>query len=137
MMNVTSTHNFLVMNIIRSERIPPPKGHYSACIEHNGLLYISGQLPTDPAAGEIPEGIKAQTQMVLDKIGLILREAGSAPDQVIQMRIYIADISLWDQVNRVYAGFFGAHRPARCVVPVATLHYGCLIEAEAIPATRI
>jgi 2-iminobutanoate/2-iminopropanoate deaminase len=118
------------MNIITSTKIPPANGHYSQCIEHNGTLYISGQLPVDPATKQIPDGIEAQTQLTLEKIDLILNEAGSSKEKVIQMRIYISDIALWDKVNKVYAQFFGAHKPVRCVVPVSELHYSCLIEAE-------
>jgi 2-iminobutanoate/2-iminopropanoate deaminase len=120
------------VKIIESKLIPPPNGHYSHCIEHNGVLYISGQLPVDPLSKTIPEGIEAQLRMVLDKIDLILTESGSARNKVIQVRIYISDIALWDQVNRIYAEFFGEHKPVRCVVPVGTLHFGCLVEAEAI-----
>lgn len=120
------------MRIIKSEKIPHASGHYSPCIEHNGTLYISGQLPVDPATKQIPDGIQAQTNMVLEKIDLILNEAGSSREQVIQMRIYISDIALWKTVNEAYAQFFGDHKPVRCVVPVGELHYGCLIEVECV-----
>lgn len=121
-----------IMKTIPGEKIPPANGHYSQCIEHNGTLYISGQLPVDPATKQIPAGIEAQTQLVLEKIELILKEAGSSREKVIRMRIYISDIALWDKVNKVYMQFFGAHKPVRCVVPVGILHYGCLIEAECV-----
>jgi 2-iminobutanoate/2-iminopropanoate deaminase len=120
------------MKIIQSVNIPPANGHYSACIEHNGTLYISGQLPVDPATKKIPEGIEAQTKLALEKIDLILTEAGSSREKVIQMRIYISDIALWNKVNEAYTQFFGTHKPVRCVVPVGKLHYGCLIEAECV-----
>ena len=122
------------MKIIHHPNIPPANGHYSPCIEHQGTLYISGQLPVDPDTRSIPSGIEAQTNMVLNKIEQILMAAGSSKEQVIQMRIYLPDVALWDEVNAVYAGFFGSHKPARCVVPTTTLHYGCLIEAECIAA---
>jgi len=120
------------MKIISSENIPPANGHYSPCIEHNGTLYISGQLPVDPATKIIPDGIEAQTKLVLDKIDLILTKAGSSREKVIQMRIYISDIALWNKVNEVYTQFFQDHKPVRCLVPVGELHYGCLIEAECV-----
>lgn len=120
------------MKIILSENIPSANGHYSPCIEHNGTLYISGQLPVNPDTKQIPDGVEAQTVLVLEKIDLILTEAGSSRQKVIQMRIYISDIALWDKVNEVYSQFFGAHKPVRCVVPVGELHYGCMIEAECI-----
>lgn len=120
------------MKIISSKNIPSANGHYSPCIEHNGTLYISGQLPVDPATKQIPDGVEAQTLLVLEKIDVILTEAGSSREKVIQMRIYISDIALWNKVNKVYTQFFGAHKPVRCVVPVGELHYGCLIEAECV-----
>jgi 2-iminobutanoate/2-iminopropanoate deaminase len=74
-------------------------------------------LPVDPATKQIPAGIEAQTKLVLKKIDLILAEAGSSREKVIQMRIYISNIDLWDKVNEVYTQFFRAHKPARCIVP--------------------
>jgi len=123
------------MNIIHNEHIPKPAGHYSPIVEHQGTLYISGQIPrtTD---GVIPEGIDAQTKLVLAKLDHLLLHAGSDRQHVLQVRIYIPDVALWDQVNATYAAFFGEHRPARCVVPSRELHYGCLIELEAIAATK-
>ena len=120
------------MKTILTERMPVVKGHYSPVVEHNGLLYLSGQVPADPITQKVPETIEEQTGLVLSKIDLLLRESGSSINKVLQVRIYITDISLWDQVNKVYAGFFGDHKPARCVIPVGKLHFGCLIEAEAV-----
>ena len=111
--------------------MPKAGGHYSMCIEHNGLLYISGQLPFNPNTREIPEGISAQTLQILQNIELILNEASSKKENLIQMRIYVSDIDLWEQVNEVYSEFMGACKPTRCVVPTGKLHYGCLIEIEA------
>jgi len=120
------------MKIIHTDKMPAANGHYSQCIEHNGMLYISGQLPGNPKVMALPEDIESQTMLVLGKIDLILNQAGSSREKVIQMKIYLHDIELWDRVNRVYAGFFGVHKPVRCIVPTGRLHYGCLIEAEAV-----
>lgn len=120
------------MEIIHSGKMPQANGHYSQCIEHNGMLYISGQLPGNPDLMSLPEDIESQTNLVLEKIDLILTQAGSSREKVIQMRIYISDIELWDRVNKVYTGFFVEHKPVRCIVPTCRLHYGCLIEAEAM-----
>ena len=73
--------------------MPVPAGHYSTCVEHNGLLYVSGLLPKDED-GIIPEGIRAQAQLVLQKLETILDAADSTLNQVLQVRIYIADIEL-------------------------------------------
>ena len=129
---ITSTTKPKKMKIIKDPSIPVPVGHYSPCIEHNGVLYISGQVPVDSKTRAIPEGIESQTIMVLEKIDQILRASGSSKEKVIHIRIYIPDVELWDRVNEVYSRFFGEHKPARCVVPSGKLHYGCLIEAEAI-----
>ena len=120
------------MRIINTGKMPVANGHYSQCIEHNGILYISGQLPGNPKVMKISEDIESQTKLVLEKIDLILEQAGSSRYKVIQMRIYIQYIDLWDRVNRVYTDFFGDHKPVRCIVPTGRLHYGCLIEAEAV-----
>ncbi|MGB4973484.1 MAG: RidA family protein [Cyclobacteriaceae bacterium] len=119
------------MQIVISKNIPQPKGHYSPCITHNGIVYVSGQLPFHPKTREIPEGIEKQTWQVLQNLELILNEAGSSTAKVLQMRIYIPKMEMWDLVNKIYAEFFGAHKPVRCIVPTRELHYGCLIEIEA------
>lgn len=120
------------MKIIQNENMPKSKGHYSQCIESNGLLFISGQLPIDPVTQEIPVKIEQQTYIVLQKLKVILESACSSINKVVQVRIYISDIELWDNVNKVYSEFFGEHKPVRCVIPVGKLHYGALIEAEAV-----
>lgn len=122
------------MKILENENIPAAAGHYSMCVEHNGTLYLAGQLPRDPQSGTIPAGISAQTRQALENVRTILEAVGCNKNHVIQMRIYIAEIELWDEVNAIYAEFFGDHRPARTVVPVKTMHYGSLIEVEAVAA---
>lgn len=120
------------MELIQTERIPKPKGHYSPAVKHNGVVYVSGQLPVNPINREIPSGIEEQTKQVLENLDLILKESGSNREKVLQVRIYVSDISLWGIVNEVYTSFFKNHKPARCVVPTRDLHYGSLIEVEAI-----
>lgn len=119
------------MRIIQNENIPAPKGHYSPVVEHNGTLYISGQIPK-AEDGSIPEGIEAQLNLVLAKLDHLLTHSGSDRNHVLSVRIYIPDVAYWDQVNASYSRFFGHHRPARCVVPSRELHYGCLVELEAV-----
>ena len=120
------------MKIIKSDKIPEPKGHYSPAIEHNGVLYLSGQLPIDPVTGKVPGTIEDQTQQALQNVQRILTEAGSSMAEVLSMRLYIPDVALWSAVNEVYATFLGAHRPARAIIPTRELHHGCLIEIEAV-----
>lgn len=118
------------MRAINTPNMPKANGHYSHCVEHNGILYLSGQLPFDPETRVMPEGIEKQTQQVLSNVERILKEAGSYKEQVLQVRIYIPDIEHWDKVNKIYADFFGDHKPARCVIPTRNLHFGALVEVE-------
>ncbi len=109
------------------------KAHYSPAVIHEKIIYVSGQLPIKKGE-RIPssDNIKDQTRIVLQKLQTILEAADSSIDKVLRTTIYISDINYWDQVNAVYAEFFGSHRPARTIVPTKTLHYYCLIELDAI-----
>ena len=123
------------MQAVSTANAPSPGGHYSQAMVHNGLVYVSGQLPVDPVTGEKRLGsIEEQTEQALKNVAAILAAAGSSLDQVLKVTVYIADISLWGQVNAIYAGVFGEHRPARAIVPTRDLHHGFLIEIEAIAA---
>lgn len=119
------------MRTIETSNMPKSNGHYSQCIEHDGILYLSGQLPLDKKDKTIPKTIEEQTQMVLENMETILKEAKSCKENVLKINIYISDIGLWDRVNSVYGAFFKNHKPVRCVVPVEKLHFGCMIEMEA------
>ncbi len=123
------------MKVIQPSDQPQPKGHYSPGIEHNGLVYVSGQLPMtldtrEPFAGEIGE----QTELALRNVEAVLKAAGSDLQHVLQMTIYVSDIELWGKVNEVYARIMGDHRPARAIVPVKDLHFDTKIEIQAIAA---
>lgn len=119
------------MRIISSPDMPKANGHYSHCLEHNGVLYLAGQLPKHPDTGEIPEGIEAQTLLTLENMERVLVAAGSDRTKVLRVRLYIPNVDLWDQVNKVYSTFFGDHMPARAVIPTRDLHFGALVEIEA------
>lgn len=124
------------MKKILSKDAPQPAGHYSQAVEHQGLVYVSGQLPVNPKNKEqIIGNIEAQTEQALKNMAAILKEANSGKDNVLKVTVYISDIALWDRVNSVYARFFGNHRPARAIVPTRDLHFGFQIEIEAIAAT--
>lgn len=122
------------MEIIQGNGIPKSNGHYSMAIRHNGCIYIAGQLPIQGEDKQIPEGIEAQTLLVLQKVERIVIAAGSSKNKIIQLRVYITDVDLWGKVNAAFANFFGDHKPVRAIVPVPNLHYGCLIEIEGIAA---
>ena len=123
------------MTEIRTTAAPTPAGHYAQAIVHAGTVYVSGQLPVDPGGRDLSgASIEEQTERALANVAAILQAAGSQLDRVLKTTVYVSDIALWDRVNAVYARVFGAHRPARAVVPVRELHHGYLIEVEAIAA---
>jgi len=125
------------IKIVETLDAPTPAGHYSQAVVHNGLVYVSGQLPSNPKTGEKRVGsIEEQTEQVLRNVAEILRAAGSDLNLVLKMTIYVSDVGLWSSVNSVYEKMMGAHRPARVVVPTKELHYGFQIEVEAIAAVR-
>ena len=123
------------MKLIQPADIPAPKAHYSPAVEHDGLIFVSGQLPIEQATGEVETGeIEKQTELALRNVAGVLKPAGSDLSHVLQMTIYISDIKDWGKVNEVYARVMGDHRPARAVVPVKDLHFGTKIEIQAIAA---
>ena len=121
---------------VSTPKAPTPAGHYSQGTIHNGLVFVSGQLSVDPRTGEKKLGtIEEQTEQALNNVHEILKAASSDWNRVLKMNIYISDISLWDAVNRVYIRVLGENKPARAVIPVGPVHYGFLIEIEAVAAT--
>jgi 2-iminobutanoate/2-iminopropanoate deaminase len=123
------------MDFIHTHAAPAPAGHYTQAIVHNGFVFVSGQLAVDPVSGEKRLGtIAEQTQQALYNLEAILKAAGSGKEQVLKTTVYIANIALWDEVNQVYAAFFGSHKPARSIVPTRDLHFGFLVEIEAVAA---
>lgn len=126
------------MQTIKTPDAPAPAGHYSQAIIHDGLVFVSGQLPIDPATRTPCTGaIEEQTELVLRNLSAILEAAGSGIDRVLKTTVYVSDIELWGRVNATYSAFFGEHRPARSVVPTRELHFGCLVEIDAIAAIRL
>lgn len=123
------------MDFISTPNAPTPAGHYSQAVVHGGFIFVAGQLPIDPADPSKPPGsIEEQTGRALANVSAILTAAGASLDQVVQMTIYVSDVSLWGKVNAVYARIMGAHRPARAVVPSGEHRHGMLIEIQAIAA---
>ncbi|NID12036.1 RidA family protein [Fibrivirga algicola] len=123
------------MTFIYSSKAAPVAGHYAPAVVHNGLVYVSGILPITAAGEKLTEApLARQVETVFYNLRAILLAAGSAPDQVLQVRIYVTDIGDWGDINRLYAAFFGDHKPARAVVPVPALHYGLKLELEATAA---
>ena len=121
---------------ITTANAPKPAGHYSQATVHNGLVFVAGQLSIDPATGAQKSGpIEEQTEQALNNVLAILQAAGSDWSRVLKMTVYVADINLWDAVNRVYSRVLGEHRPARAIIPTGALHHGFLIEIDAVAVT--
>lgn len=125
------------MKEITTANAPQPAGHYAQALEHDGLVYVSGQLPIDPTSGAKRIGsIEEQTEQALRNVQAIVEAAGSDLSRVLKVTVYVSDIALWDRVNAVYGKFFGEHRPARAVVPTRELHFGFQIEIDAVAAIQ-
>lgn len=123
------------MHPITTDAAPAPAGHYAQAVVHDKLVFVSGQLPVDPVSLEPCTGtVEEQTRLAVANLSAILEAAGSGLDRVLKTTVYVSDIGLWERVNAVYAECFGDHRPARAVVPTRDLHFGCLVEIEAVAA---
>lgn len=121
------------MNAISTTNAPAAIGPYSQAIEANGTVYVSGQLPIDPATGNFAEGgIQAEARQSLTNIKNILAEAGLTMQNVVKVTVLLSDISNFAAVNEVYSEFFTAPYPARSAFAVAALPKGGNIEIEAI-----
>ncbi|MDD6228900.1 MAG: RidA family protein [Bacteroidales bacterium] len=119
---------------ISTQAAPAAIGPYSQAIEANGFVYCSGQLPIDPATGEMPEGIEAQTEQSLANVSAILTEAGLTLSDVVKTTVYLADMSLFAPMNGVYERLFEAPYPARSAYAVKELPKQALVEIEVIAA---
>ena len=120
--------------IIATPEAPAAVGPYSQAIEANGTLYISGQLPIDPATKTMPEGIKAQTAQSLKNIEAILRAAGYTKNDVVKSTVLLDRIADFSAMNEVYAEFYTENPPARVAFEVAALPMGALVEIGPLAA---
>lgn len=119
--------------VIATEKAPKAIGPYSQAIEANNMVFISGQLPIDPATGNFPsDDIKDQTRQSLENMKNILAEAGLTMDNVVKTTVFLADMSLFGSMNEVYAQYFEGAFPARCAFAVKQLPKDALVEIECI-----
>lgn len=119
------------MNILATKNAPGAIGPYSQGYEANGLVFTSGQIPVDPATGDIPAGIAAQAEQSCKNVGAILEAAGVGYDQVVKTTCFLAGMGDFAAFNEVYARYF-VSKPARSCVAVKNLPKGVLCEVEAI-----
>ena len=124
------------MKAIQSEKAPAAIGPYSQAIDSGaGIVFVSGQLPIDPATGAFPEGgVKEQTCQSLTNVKAILETAGLDLGNVVKTTVFLADMADFFAMNEVYARFFSAPFPARSAVAVKALPQGALVEIECIAA---
>lgn len=121
--------------IIFTENAPAPIGPYSQAVEQNGTLFISGQIPVDPITGRIVEGgVTEQTHQVLKNIQAIITAAGYGNDlsKILKCTIYLSDMSLFGEMNKVYGSYFTVNPPARAAFAVKELPLSVMVEIEAI-----
>lgn len=121
-------------NPIATTNAPGAIGPYSQAIDAGAFVYASGQIPINPATGEIPDGIKAQTAQSLANVKAILMEAGLSLDNVVKTTVFLADMNDFSAMNEVYAENFKAPYPARSAVAVRELPKQVLVEIEVIAA---
>jgi 2-iminobutanoate/2-iminopropanoate deaminase len=120
---------------IESTAAPRPIGPYSQAIVAGGLLFASGQIPIDPASGEIVGAdIEAQAEQVLRNLMAVLREANIGPENVVKTTVYLTDLGEFAKMNAVYERFLGKEPPARSTIQAAALPKGVRVEIDLIAA---
>jgi len=118
---------------ILTDRAPKPAGHYTQAIVSGAHVFVSGQLPIRPDGRPLDDdGFEAQARQAIQNMLEIVRAAGSSPPQLVKVTAYIVGIANWPRFNAVYASMLPDSCPARSVVPVPELHYGYLVEIDAI-----
>jgi 2-iminobutanoate/2-iminopropanoate deaminase len=123
---------------VLTNHAPKPAGHYSQATISGGHVYISGQLPIRPDGLALPDNsFDAQARQAIQNLLEILRAAASSPQQLVKVTAYIVGIANWPRFNAVYASMLPDARPARSVVPVPELHYGYLVEIDAIAVRQL
>jgi 2-iminobutanoate/2-iminopropanoate deaminase len=121
------------MKQIKTEKAPAAIGPYSQGILSGSLLFASGQIPLDPAAGSLVSGgIQSETKQVLENLKAVLEAGGAGLKDVVKTTVYMADLSEFAQMNEVYGLYFSGEPPARSTVGVASLPRGARVEIEAV-----
>jgi len=121
--------------VVTADGAPEALGPYSHAIAHGGVVFCSGQLPLDPATGELEEGSPgAQTARCLENLSVVCAAAGAVLTDAVRCGIYVTDIQTFKEVNEAYAAFFPDAPPARTLIGVAALPLGAAVEIDAIVA---
>jgi len=123
----------MTRDIIATDKAPGAVGPYSQAVRTDQLIFTAGQIPIDPATGELVGGpIEDQTRRVLDNVKAVLEAAGSGLERAVKMTVFLTDFSNFQRMNAVYAEYFPGSPPARSAVQVSALPLGADIEIEAI-----
>ena len=123
----------MMRKVVETAEAPRAIGPYSQAIVAGGLVFCSGQIPLDPATGQLVVGdVEVQTTRVMDSLAAVLKAAGSSLGQVVKTTIYLHDLGDFAKVNAVYARYFEVAPPARATVQVAALPRGAAVEIDAI-----
>lgn len=123
--------------VIQTEKAPPAIGPYSQAVAANGFLFCSGQIPIDPATGDLNTGtIEDQTRLVLQNLGAILQASGVTFAEVVKATVFLEDMNDFARMNAVYADFFKSPYPARSTVQVARLPRDVKVEIEAVAVLK-
>jgi 2-iminobutanoate/2-iminopropanoate deaminase len=118
---------------IATDRAPKAIGPYTQAVRANGFVYVSGQIPLDPASGQVVGAtIEEQTTRVLQNVQAILEKAGSSMGQVVKTTVFLKDLQEFQRMNETYAKFFPANPPARATVEVSNLPKGVRVEIDAV-----
>lgn len=119
--------------IVATDRAPAAIGPYSQAVRAAGLVFLSGQIPLDPATGQMVEGdIEAQTRRVMQNLEAVLGAAGTSFDKVVRTTIYLTDLGDFAKVNAIYGERFPKDPPARATVQVAALPRGAKVEIDLV-----
>ncbi|MEZ4225665.1 MAG: RidA family protein [Polyangiaceae bacterium] len=125
----------MTRQVIETADAPQAIGPYSQAIACGGFVFLSGQVPIDPATGELVSAeIEDETRRAMDNLGAVLAAAGCSFEQVVKATIYLTDLGDFAKVNAVYGSYFNARPPARATVQVAALPKGARVEIDAIAA---
>ena len=121
------------MEYVQTEGAPAAIGPYSQAVVSQGLVFVSGQIPIDPASGQLVDGPFAdQVRQVLTNLDAILMAAGSSRDRVLKVNVYLTDMGRFAELNEIYGEFFGHHRPARAAIEVSRLPKDVAVEMELV-----
>jgi 2-iminobutanoate/2-iminopropanoate deaminase len=118
---------------VSTDRAPEAIGPYSQAVRAGAFLFCSGQIPLEPATGEmVSGGIADQTRRVLENLKAVVEASGAGLADVVQVTVYLADLSHFAEMNAVYEEYFGGSKPARATIQAAALPKGALIEADCV-----